>query len=75
MSPNLGVGLFDRSSGRFSLARQTSALRSPQDFGRTFVAANLASNGFFVKLTNDGLASAGKLPLQTIYLSRAECIS
>ncbi len=49
MSPNLGVGLFDRSSGRFSLARQTPAPKSPQDFGHTFVAANLANNSVFVK--------------------------
>ena len=52
MSPNLGVGLFDRSSGRFSLARQTSVPISPQDFGHTFVTANLANNGYFVKHVN-----------------------
>ena len=52
MSPNLGVGLFDRSFGHFSLARQTSTPISPQDFGHTFVAANLANNGCFVKLAN-----------------------
>jgi len=50
MSPNLGVGLFDRSFGRFSLARQTPAPKSPQDFGHTFVVPNLADSGFFVKL-------------------------
>ena len=50
MSPNLGVGLFDRPSGRFNLARQTSAPISPQDFGRTVVATNLAHDAIFVKL-------------------------
>ena len=52
MSPNLGFGLFDRSSGRFSLACPTSAPTSPQDFGHTFVVANVANNGVFVKLAN-----------------------
>lgn len=52
MSPNLGFGLFDRSISHFSLARQISAPISPQDIGHTFVAANLANNGCFVKRAN-----------------------
>jgi hypothetical protein len=58
MSPNLGVGLFDRSSGRFSLARQASVPISPQDFGHTFVATNLAHDGIFVKLRNSAFSLA-----------------
>ncbi len=52
MSPNLGFGLFDRSIGRCSLARQTSTPISPQDLDHTFVAAKVANNDFLVKLTN-----------------------
>jgi len=52
MSPNLGFGLFDRSFGPFRLARQTSVRNNPQDFGHTFVAVNLANNGYVVKLAN-----------------------
>jgi hypothetical protein len=29
-----------------------TALFSPQDFGRTFVGANLANNDFFVKIVD-----------------------
>ena len=75
MSLNLGFGLFDRSISHFSLARQLSAPISPQDFGHTFVAPNVANNGAYVQLTNGSLASAAQLPLQTIDLSGAECIS
>ncbi len=52
MSPNLGFGLFDRSISHFNSARQTSVPISPQDFGHTVVAANLANNGCFVKLAD-----------------------
>jgi len=52
MSPNLGVGLFDRFISHFSLARQTSAPISPQDFGHTGVVPKLANNSLFVKLTH-----------------------
>jgi hypothetical protein len=50
MRRNLGFGLFDRSIRHFGPACQTCVSISPQDFGHTFVAANLANNGIFVKL-------------------------
>jgi hypothetical protein len=57
MSRNLDFGLFDRSFGRFSLARQISVPANPQRFGRTVDVLNLANNLLFVKLV-DGLAIA-----------------
>jgi len=63
MRPNLRVGLFDRSFGRFSLARQISLLANPQRFDRTIDILNLADNLVFVKLV-DELAIA--LPMKHI---------
>ena len=75
MSANPVFALFERSVRRFGSARKTCFPMSPQDLGHPLIATNIANNCVFVKLTKAALASAGQLPLQTIFLSGAESIS